>query len=67
MEASAKTGINAQNVFIEAAKVLFDDYLKYKGKIEQKTGPTDIKPMSQFEGGQKLEVDKKKDEKKCGC
>lgn len=67
MEASAKTGMNAQQVFIEAAKVLYDDYLKYKGKIEQKSGPTDVKPMAQFEGGKKLEADKKKEEKNCAC
>jgi small GTP-binding protein len=30
MEASAKTGINAQNIFIEASKILYEDYLKYK-------------------------------------
>ena len=30
METSAKTGYNAKNVLIEAAKVLYKDYLKYK-------------------------------------
>ena len=34
MEASAKTGINAQNIFIEAAKILYEDYLKYKEKCD---------------------------------
>ena len=29
-EASALTGLNAQNIFIEAAKILYKDYLKYK-------------------------------------
>ena len=33
MESSAKTGINAQEIFIQAAKTLFDDYNKYKDKI----------------------------------
>ena len=28
-EVSAKSGFNAQNIFIEAAKVLYDDYLSY--------------------------------------
>jgi small GTP-binding protein len=32
MESSAKTGLNAQKIFIEAAKVLYADYLKYKEK-----------------------------------
>ena len=31
IEASAKTGINAQQIFIDAAKLLFDDYIKYHG------------------------------------
>ena len=33
MESSAKTGINAQNIFIQAAKTLFDDYNKYKDNL----------------------------------
>jgi hypothetical protein len=34
METSAKTGFNAKNVFIEAAKTLYRDYLKYKDKVD---------------------------------
>jgi hypothetical protein len=34
MEASAKSGFNAKNVFIEAAKCLYTDYLKYKDKVD---------------------------------
>ena len=30
METSAKLGTNVQQIFIEAAKLLFDDYNKYK-------------------------------------
>ena len=30
MEASAKTGFNAKNIFLKAAEILFDDYNKYK-------------------------------------
>ena len=30
LETSAKTGINAQKLFIEAAKILYQDYLEYK-------------------------------------
>ena len=29
MEASAKTGFNAENIFVEASKILFDEYSKY--------------------------------------
>jgi GTPase SAR1 family protein len=32
METSAKTGFNTQELFIEAAKILFEDYNKYKLK-----------------------------------
>ena len=34
MEASAKSGFNAKNIFIEAARMLYQDYLKYKGEDE---------------------------------
>jgi small GTP-binding protein len=34
MEASAKTGLNAQNIFLKAAEILFDDYNKYQGKLK---------------------------------
>lgn len=34
-ETSAKNGMNAQKVFVEAAKVLYLDYLKYKDKIDK--------------------------------
>lgn len=45
MEASAKTGLNAQNIFIQAAKVLYDDFMKYKDKNE-KSGNTGYKPAN---------------------
>ena len=35
-EASAKTGINAKEVFIEAAKLLYSEHLKYKDKNKRK-------------------------------
>ena len=41
MESSAKTGINAQEIFVEAAKMLYGDYLRYKDKTKgtnQNTG-----------------------------
>ena len=30
METSAKTGFNAENLFIQAGKVLYSEYVKYK-------------------------------------
>ena len=32
MESSAKTGFNAQKIFVEAARILYNNYLKYKDK-----------------------------------
>ena len=31
-ESSAKTGLNAQNIFLKAAEILYDDYNKYQEK-----------------------------------
>lgn len=35
METSAKTGLNTQKVFIESAKLLYIDYLKYKDRVDK--------------------------------
>ena len=37
METSAKTGFNAQELFVEAGKLLYKEYTKYK-KRPKKTG-----------------------------
>ena len=37
MESSAKTGFNAQKIFIEAARILYNNYLKYNNQIDDKT------------------------------
>lgn len=37
LETSAKTGFNAQKIFVEAAKILYEDYLKYKEKSDPRT------------------------------
>jgi hypothetical protein len=56
METSAKTGLNAQELFVEAGKLLYREYTKYKKKPKK--------------GGEKLkadeEVENKAKEKK-GC
>ena len=33
LESSAKTGINAQNIFIQAARTLYNDYLRYEKQV----------------------------------
>ena len=73
MEASAKTGMNAQAIFIEAAKVLYNDYLKYQGKVQGKSttaGPVDVKPdkFDHVEETTKLDPNAKKaNEGGCAC
>ena len=55
METSAKTGFNAQEIFIQAAKVLYDNYNLYK--------------QNQKKPGEKvqLKTEVKKKKKKGGC
>lgn len=53
METSAKTGMNAQELFTEAAKLLYKDYSKYKS-VKKKSG--DI-----------LKKDNNSKQKKNGC
>ena len=45
LEASAKSGVNALNIFIIAAKMLYQDYLKYKGEKESILNDDTIKTM----------------------
>lgn len=63
METSAKTGYNARNVLIEAAKLLYSDYLKY---IE--ANPQEPNKPGKQKKGEELKSDKQKDQgKKKGC
>ena len=55
METSAKTGFNAQEIFIQAAKVLYDNYNLYKQKQK--------KPGEKVQ----LKTEVKNKEKKGGC
>ena len=63
METSAKTGHNARNVLIEAAKMLYQDYLKYVEANPQ----GDVKPGQQKVGKDLKEDGKNVDKKKKGC
>jgi len=38
METSAKTGLNAQEIFVEAAKLLYKDFTKFKKVKAKKQG-----------------------------
>ena len=48
METSAKTGINTQKIFVEAAKILYKDYIEYKNNKPQM--PSDIINLNNSEG-----------------
>ena len=56
---SAKTGQNARNVLIEAAKILYNDYLKLAENMN-----TVEEPKKKIKGKELL-VQPKKQEKKC--
>ena len=59
METSAKTGQNARNVLVEAAKILYQDYLKFdENNKENNNG-------AKNQDGQKLIKKGKKDKKGC--
>ena len=60
METSAKTGHNARNVLVEAAKILYKDYLRFDEN--NKKNPDDIKNGG---GGKKLIVKNKKETTGC--
>ena len=61
VEASALTGLNAQNIFIEAAKILYKDYLKYKDESNEEQEP---KKMTLKQENQKVNSNSNK---KGGC
>ena len=60
METSAKTGQNARNVLVEAAKILYNDYLKFD---ENNINKPD-KPRKK-QGVELISKNKKKEGKKC--
>ena len=65
METSAKTGFNARNVLVEAAKLLYKDYLKYKEIEEKKTNNKTDDHI--IEKNKKLDNNNKNKKEKKGC
>ena len=63
-ETSAKTGFNAKNVFIQAAKVLYLEYLKYKSRAN-KTGNTNTNNTQNI--NMKVSMDKENKRNQGGC
>ena len=64
MESSAKTGINAQNIFIQAAKVLYFDYLNYEKQVASGELPANAKAPNQNLKEKRIDD---KPRKKQGC
>ena len=62
-ETSAKTGLNAQKVFISAGLTLYDDYLKYK---ENEAKNEKLK-RTNIQSGNKTLIKRNKKVKKSGC
>ena len=65
MESSAKTGVNAQNIFIKAAQALYDDYIIYQKKTEE-SGGTIQNNFGQQNNNSKR-IDNKPKKKQGGC
>lgn len=67
MESSAKTGFNAQKIFIEAAKLLYEDYIKFNDKESSRTSSiSGLKQMiSVNEKNLNAEINIK--QSKCAC
>jgi Ras-related protein Rab-11A len=72
METSAKTGLNAQNVFIKAAKLLLDNFNQYEdrkrkeGDIESDELSNEPAPPQKLQGTKNnSNTDKGKEKKKC--
>jgi small GTP-binding protein len=60
MESSAKTGYNARNVLVEAAKILYKDYLKLREAEENENNPNKNNSRNQKISKQKDGNNKKK-------
>ena len=63
LEASAKSGLNAQNIFVQAAYALYQDYLHYKGQEQSVKTEVTVKTMEL--SSKKIEKNKKKNTGGC--
>ena len=64
METSAKTGFNAQNLFMKAAIILYDEHLKNEGNISR---PGSVLPTSYMPQVESENEDENENERKKGC
>ena len=65
MEASAKSGFNAQNIFIKAAQILYEDYNKYHEKSED--ADTETTERNNTYEKTRLDINLKDKKEKKGC
>lgn len=65
LESSAKTGVNAQKIFIEAARILYDDFMKYKDKNDKAGNSSGFKPNNPNLNSRIIEHNVGK--KECAC
>ena len=61
IESSAKTGLNAKNIFIEAAKLLYSEHLKYKDRASRPGSLADVLPVQKLDN----EVNNVRQKKRC--
>ena len=69
LETSAKTGFNAQNIFIEAAKLLYEQHLKYKDRVSRLESISGTVPResNQSNAMNIMNIEEDEDRKKKGC
>ncbi len=48
MESSAKTGYNSKDVFLEATKLLYKDYIKYRSSRSNSLNSDNSRSLSKF-------------------
>ena len=65
MESSAKTGFNAQKIFIEAAKILYEDYLKYQHDDVSRGSIGNFKPINSNDNQNQLNMENKNSGGRC--
>ena len=69
IETSAKTGMNAQEIFVEAARTLYKDYFLYATEKKNKETMNDGSDIKKNNDNNKLQLSqntaKKKKKKKC--
>ena len=69
LETSAKTGFNAQNIFIEAAKLLYEQHLKYRDRPSrlESLGSSIARDSNQTNAMNIMKIEDDEDRKKRRC